>query len=491
MGVIKNDFYFAQFEIFFLCFVIITLIFYTYLTTKVFLNSTYNLLGKKLLKQVFVFGVIILSVLAWNTPMETYYLFFGFYQNNPFTNVIRIFICILFLIFLIGVKLDFDFEFWVLMAISVFSSILIFNAADIMSFFFAIELQNLTLYILVATKQNSALSTEAALKYFTIGSFSSALMLFGISFLYGVTGLTSFNDLKLFMLYYNNLGIYYTLFILGFSLFLVGILFKIGAAPFHIWIPDVYGGSSWSVLAYISILPKFAVFLVTGKFYYLTFLFMSNIYQPIFHVTAISSVLIGSLSAIYQIKLKRLFAYSAITNAAYLVILLATNDFFSVFSFMFYLISYTLIILGIFIIFTNLRNWSTGFHLFRISSLTNLYEINPALALCLLVLIFSLAGIPPFLGFFSKLFVFYALITNNNIFIAITIAILTVVSTYYYLRLVKLMFFNRNSWIFFKPIPYSSALLVSVIIVINVLFILDPTVLINLIKIITYYFLLW
>jgi NADH:ubiquinone oxidoreductase subunit 2 (subunit N) len=235
MGVMKNDFYFAQFEIFFICFVVITLVFYTYLTTKV-LNSTYNyLFGKKLLKQVFIFGVIVLIILAWNTPMETYYLFFGFYQNNPFTNVIRIFICILFLIFLIGVRLDFDFEFWVLMALSVFSSILILNAADMMSFFFAIELQSLTLYILVATKQNSALSTEAALKYFTIGSFSSTLMLFGISFLYGVTGLISFNDLRLFMSYnYNNLGVYSNLFILGFSLFLVGILFKVGAAPFHI-----------------------------------------------------------------------------------------------------------------------------------------------------------------------------------------------------------------------------------------------------------------
>lgn len=130
------------------------------------------------------------------------------------------------------------------MTLSVFSSILILNAADLMSFFFAIELQSLTLYVLIATKQNSALSTEAALKYFTIGSFSSALILFGISFLYGVTGLTSFNDLRLFMLYYNNLNAYVTLFVLGFSLFLVGMLFKIGAAPFHIWIPDVYGGSS-------------------------------------------------------------------------------------------------------------------------------------------------------------------------------------------------------------------------------------------------------
>lgn len=150
---------------------------------------------------------------------------------------------------------------------------------------------------------------------------------------------------------------------------------------------------------------------------------MSHIYQPIFYVTAVLSIVIGSLSAIYQVKLKRLFAYSAITNAAYLTVLLSTNGFFSIFSFVFYLISYVLVVLGIFIIFTNLRNWSTGSHLFRISSLTNLYEINSALALCLSVLIFSLAGIPPFLGFFSKLFVFYMLITNNNIFIAILIAI--------------------------------------------------------------------
>jgi len=122
------------------------------------------------------------------------------------------------------------------MALSILSSILILNATDLLSFFFAIELQSLSLYVLIATKQNSALATEAALKYFTIGSFSSALMLFGISFLYGVTGLTSLEDLRLFALYYNNSllrdsGI---LFVLGFSLFLVGILFKIGAAPFHI-----------------------------------------------------------------------------------------------------------------------------------------------------------------------------------------------------------------------------------------------------------------
>jgi len=191
-------------------------------------------------------------------------------------------------------------------------------------------------------------------------------------------------------------------------------------------------------------LPKLAVFLVVAKFYYSTFVFISSLYQPIFQIVAVLSIVVGSLSAIYQIKLKRLFAYSAITNTSYLTILLSISDFDSIFAFFFYLVTYTLVMVGIFIIFTNLQNWSTGFYLSRLSSLTNFYEINPVLALCLLILIFSLAGVPPFLGFFSKLFVFYALISNSNILIAILIAVWAVVSTYYYLRVVKLMFFNRN-----------------------------------------------
>lgn len=489
-----NDFYFFQFEVFFICFIVISLLFYTYLSGKNFEtleNKKRNYLVSKISKPVFSFGIFILCILAWNTPSESYYLFNEYYQNTPLTSSLRLIICLLFFVFLLSIELTLEFEFWVLIMLSIFASIAILNANDLISFFFSIELQSLSLYILVATRQTSSFSTEAALKYFTIGSFSSAVMLLGVALMYGVCGLTSFNDLRLFIPYYKLLGEYSIIFILGFTLFLVGILFKLGAAPFHIWIPDVYSGTSWLILSYIATLPKLAIFLVSAKLYYLIFLSLSIFYQPIFQVSALLCIIIGSLSAIYQVKLKRFIAYSSITNSAYMLILFSMSDISSICNFFFYSLTYVTIMLGIFVIFNNLRNWSNNSSLIRLNALANLYEINSPLAFSILVLIFSLAGIPPFWGFFSKMIVFYSLVVNNNILIAILLAIWAVISTYYYLRLVKLIFFNRNNWTFFSPISYSSALIISFITLLNIIFVFDPSFLFNLIKILGYYLLLW
>jgi len=379
--------------------------------------------------------------------------------------------------------------------ISLFSSILILNSNDLISLFFIIELQSLTFYILVSSKQTSSFSTESGLKYFILGCFSSGIILFGISLIYGFTGLLSYTDLLLFLSecypIENSLNsgmISFSGFLVGFLLLTVGFLFKIGSVPFHMWMPDVYEGSPLLITAYLSTLPKVSLMFIIFKLYYCVFFEVFLFCQNLFTLTALFSIFLGSIAAIYQVKLKRMLTYSMITNTGYLLLGLSFGDVSGIYITLFYLISYVFIMIGLFFCFLSLRDRSSGLLIKRINMFSNLLEVNPFLSFSIFILLFSIAGIPPLLGFYSKFFLFLFALKYKMYWLTVLFVVFSVISVFYYIRLVKLMYFNRSSgWVFLCDIPFSNSFIISFITIVNCVFFLNPNILFKIIYNFSFY----
>ena len=276
---------------------------------------------------------------------------------------------------------------------------------------------------------------------------------------------------------------------MGFLLLTVGFLFKLGSVPFHMWMPDVYEGSPLLITAYLSTIPKISLVFVIFKLYYYVFFEVFLFCQGLFTLTAIFSISLGSISAIYQIKLKRMLTYSMITNTGYLLLGLSFGDISGVYVTLFYLISYIFIMIGLFFCFLSLRERPSGLLAKRINVFSNLLEINPFLSLSIFILLFSIAGVPPLLGFYSKFFLFLFSLKYKMYWLTILFVLFSVISVFYYIRLVKLMYFNRSSgWVFFYDISFSNSLIISFITVINFLFFLNPNLLFKFLYNFSFYF---
>jgi len=500
-GLFYNDLNFFHFEIYFILSVIIFLIFFVMLSNKKNYHFAYYLNVSQIFVNLLPFVVILLIIILNNNTTDSYYLFAGFYYNDVAIVFFKNIILLGFLFFIFAVKqyiLQFkyyDFEFILILFISLFSSILILNSNDLVSLFFIIELQSLTFYILVASKQTSSFSTESGLKYFILGCFSSGIILFGISLIYGFTGLLSYTDLMLFL---SEIKTDFTLdsnfmafsgFIVGFLLLTVGFLFKLGSVPFHMWMPDVYEGSPLLITAYLSTLPKISLIFVIFKLYYFVFFEVFLFSQGLFTLTALFSIILGSIAAIYQIKLKRMLTYSMITNTGYLLFGLSLGDVSGIYVTLLYLISYIFIMVGLFFCFLSLRDRSSGLLVRRINMFSNLLEINPFLSFSIFILLFSIAGVPPLLGFYSKFFLFLFSLKYKMYWLTILFVIFSVISVFYYIRLVKLMYFNRSSgWVFLSDISFLNSLIISTITLINGLFFFNPNLLFKLIYNFSFYF---
>nr|NP_042534.1 NADH dehydrogenasesubunit 2 [Acanthamoeba castellanii]Q37376.1 RecName: Full=NADH-ubiquinone oxidoreductase chain 2; AltName: Full=NADH dehydrogenase subunit 2 [Acanthamoeba castellanii]AAD11827.1 NADH dehydrogenase, subunit 2 [Acanthamoeba castellanii]AOS85697.1 Nad2 [Acanthamoeba castellanii] len=500
-GLFYNDLNFFHFEIYFLLALITFLIFFVILSNKKNYRSYYYLNVGGIFSNLLPFVVILLLIILNTNTNDSYYLFAGFYYNDAAVVFFKNIILIGFLIFTFAIKQYlsyfkyYDFEFILVLFISLFSSLLILNSNDLISLFFIIELQSLTFYILVASKQTSSFSTESGLKYFILGCFSSGIILFGISLIYGFTGLLSYTDLTLFLseVYVTNFILdssffSFSGFLIGFLLLTVGFLFKLGSAPFHMWMPDVYEGSPLLITAYLSTLPKISLIFVIFKLYYYVFFEVFLFSQGLFTLTALFSILLGSIAAIYQVKLKRMLTYSMITNTGYLLLGLSFGDISGIYITIFYLISYIFIMIGLFFCFLSLRDRSSGLLVKRINLFSNLLEVNPSLSFSIFILLFSIAGIPPLLGFYSKFFLFLFSLKYKMYWMTILFVIFSVVSVFYYIRLVKLMYFNRTTgWIFLYDIPFLNSLIISFITIINCLFFFNPNLLFKLIYNFSFY----
>ena len=331
-----------------------------------------------------------------------------------------------------GVK----FEFPVLVLLATTGMLMMISANDLIALYVGLELQSLALYVVAAFQRDSARSSEAGLKYFVLGALSSGMLLYGASLVYGFTGSTDFADIAAAVQPSGaNIGL-----IFGLVFLMAGFAFKISAVPFHMWTPDVYEGAPTPVTAFFAAAPKLAAMALTVRVLITAFPAVTAQWQQIVTFLAIASMALGSFAAIGQTNIKRLMAYSSIGHMGYALVGLAAGTTEGVQGVIIYLAIYLAMTLGTFACILAMRR--NGRMVEDIDQLSGLSSTSPLMAFLLAMLLFSLAGIPPLAGFFAKFYVFLAAIHAGFYALAVIGVLLSVVGAYYYLRIVKIMYFD-------------------------------------------------
>jgi NADH-quinone oxidoreductase subunit N len=338
------------------------------------------------------------------------------------------------------------FEFPVLVLLATTGMMMMISANDLISLYVGLELQSLSLYVIAAFDRRSARSAEAGLKYFVLGALSSGMLLYGASLIYGFTGSTLFADIAAAVQPSGpNLGL-----IFGLVFVLAGLAFKISAVPFHMWTPDVYEGAPTPVTAFFAAAPKLAAMALLVRTLFAAFPAVTPEWQQIITFLAIASMGLGAFAAIGQRNFKRLMAYSSIGHMGFSLVGLAAGTVEGVQGVIIYLAIYLAMTLGTFAVILAMRR--DGRMVEDIDELAGLSTTNPMMAFLLAMLLFSLAGIPPLAGFFAKFYVFLAAIHAGLYPLAVTGVLLSVVGAYYYLRIVKIMYFDAATTRF-EPMP--------------------------------------
>lgn len=397
-------------------------------------------------------------LLLINNFVKTDLIFNQMFSVNSFTSFVKV-IAALLLTIVILLSLSFVYsmkrnssEFLALLMIATSGGMILVSASDFLTFYLGLELQALSLYLLAAINRDSSKSSEAGMKYFILGCLASGILLFGISMIYGFSGTTNFVALNNL---YHQPGIKPEIpvgVMFGFIMVIIAMFFKISAAPFHMWAPDVYEGSATIVTTFFATVAKFTVVMALIRLFSNLIIGWPGI-EKIFIFTALLSLAFGSFGAIFQQNLKRLFAYASIGHVGFVLLGMAAFGRDGVTACIIYMLIYSMISIGTFG-FLNLiksTNEENAGHesdeenkkIFAISSLSGLSKTNPVMAFSLAVLMFSTAGIPPLAGFFSKFYIIVAAF-GHGYFISATAAVLfSVVSAYYYLRIVKVMYFDE------------------------------------------------
>ena len=330
----------------------------------------------------------------------------------------------------------FKIEYPILILSSVLGMMVMISSNDLIVFYMGLELQSLTLYVLATFNRDQLKSSEAGLKYFVLSALSSGLLLYGCSLIYGFTGSTNFNIIA------NQLNSNEYALTFGIVFILVGLAFKISAVPFHMWAPDVYEGSPTTVTLFFTMVPKIAALTVFIRFLYVPFLNLIDQWQMIIIFLSIASMLFGAIAAIGQTNLKRLVAYSSIGHIGYALAGLATGSNDGIQSSVIYIIIYILMNLGLFSCLLMMKRNDKYFE--DIEDLSGLSKNHPLLSLSLLVILFSLAGIPPLAGFFAKFYIFKSVLEQSMYFLAIVGLLSTVIAAFYYLRIIKVIYFDKE-----------------------------------------------
>ena len=455
-----------------------------FLTTSIMILLMIGVFYKNSFNLIFKLSTIVLLatfILLFNHSVDTSAKLF----NNSYTiDYLSLFMKALTLVACIFVMLSsFDYikliginkiEYPILILSATLGMMIMISSYDLIVFYMGLELQSLSLYVLVSFNRDSYRSTEAGLKYFILSALSSGLLLYGCSLIYGFSNSTNFDLIA------QNIDQFNTGSIFGIVFILVGLAFKVSAVPFHMWAPDVYEGSPTSVTAFFAIVPKVAALTVFIRFLYVPFINLVDQWQMIIIFISLASMILGAVAAIGQTNLKRLMAYSAIGHMGYALAGLATGSNEGIQSTVIYLSIYLLMNLGIFSCIFMMKRKDIFYE--DIQDLSGLSKNHPIISVCLLVLLFSLAGIPPLAGFFAKFYVFMAVIKVEMYTLAIIGLITTVISAFYYLRIIKIIYFDDPKEIFEidKNLGLKVSLFLSTIIIL--IYFIYPSLLIDMVS---------
>ncbi|QXK91997.1 NADH-quinone oxidoreductase subunit N [Neoehrlichia mikurensis] len=340
---------------------------------------------------------------------------------------------VILLMFLLS-KQEYCYEFSIMILFAVFGFITLIGANNLLSFYLSFEIQSISLYALTCFNKHLPRSSESGIKYFILGALASCIMLYGISLIYGYSNSIDFNELSKY--FFENKSIPIGV-ILGVIFILISFCFKLSVAPFHMWTPDVYQGSPTIVTAFFSIIPKATFILLLIRV--LSEVFSGHImyWQQILICVSVISICVSSLGAIKQNNLKRLFAYAAIGHVGYMLVAISIFTNSSIIASISYLILYAVMNIGLFAMLLQYKDDDCD-----ILNITNLCSRNPLTALCITIIILSMAGIPPLGGFFIKYDILLSLIENNFIKLAVLFALMSVVACYYYLRIIRVIYFD-------------------------------------------------
>ena len=327
------------------------------------------------------------------------------------------------------------FEYPIIVLLSILGMFFMVSSNDLILFYLGLELQSLALYVLASIDRDNIKSSEAGVKYFILSALSSGLLLYGCSLIYGFTGSTNFVNIASSTENFNVGSIFGMVFIL------VGLSFKVSAVPFHMWTPDVYQGAPTSVTSFFSVVPKVAGIAILIKFMYIPFREVLSEWQYILVFMSIASMILGALAAIGQTNIKRLMAYSSIGHIGYAIAGIAAGSENGFKSTLVYISIYVVMNIGAFACILLMKR--DGKYIEEIQELSGVSKNHPLMSLGLLIILFSLAGVPPLAGFFAKFYIFMAVIESGMYTLAIVGLVTTVVSAFYYIRIIKVMYFDE------------------------------------------------
>jgi len=388
--------------------------------------------------------LVVAGVLAViGSPEQAQSAFNGAFIADPMSATVKAFIAFISAaVFIYGARYNtehgyFKTEFYILGLFGVVGMMVLTSAASLLTLYVGLELFALSLYTMVAFFRDSRVASEAAIKYFILGGLASAILLYGMSLLYGLTGSLEITVVaqKLAQLETGNLGL-----TLAIVLLVVGLAFKLGVAPFHMWVPDVYDGSPTSVTAYLAAAPKIAAFAMVIRLLVDTLQVGLDQWQGMLIILALLSVAVGNVIAIAQTSIKRMLAYSTIAHMGFFLFGILSGTAAGYGASLFYVLVYAVMSVASFGVILVLADKQSEFD--QISDFKGLSQRNPMLAGLMMMLMFSMAGIPPFAGFFAKMSVIMSLIQVDLVWVAVLAVLLAVIGAFYYLRIVKTMYFD-------------------------------------------------
>ncbi|MCB1782911.1 MAG: NADH-quinone oxidoreductase subunit NuoN [Alphaproteobacteria bacterium] len=420
-------------------------------------------------------SLFIAAALLMRTPWDTGPAFGGMFVLDQFAGFMKLMILIG-LSFSTALSVQYlhqeriaRFEYPVLVLIAGVGMMMMVSANNLLSLYMALELQSLSLYILAAFYRSSSRSAEAAIKYFILGALSSGMLLFGISLIYGFTGTLDFKAIQDAVSGMENIPAGFTV---GMVFVLAALAFKISAVPFHMWTPDVYQGAPTSVTALFAIVPKIAAIGLIMRLLFVTFGPAQDQWIQVLYLVSLGSMFLGAFAALAQNNIKRLMAYSSIGNMGYALIGLIAGTSQGAGSVVVFLLIYLFMTAGVFAVILYMRRG--GLATENINDLAGLSKNNPVIAYAMAALMFSMSGIPPAAGFFGKLFIFQAAVSSGLYILAVLGVLSSVVAAYYYLRIIKVMFFEEPAETFDDNMSFERRAVLAISIIFILGFAFEP-----------------